>query len=215
MNAFYHEQLYRSHEVMERIREYSVVVCGTGALGANIAEGLARCGFLRLRLIDHDRIEEHNLSTQPWLRSDIGGHKARVLANQLYRAVGARAESVLEEVTGENAGKLLAGSALVVEAVDTSAGRTAVSEWCRQNTISCLHATLKGDSAEIAWNEHCSAPSPSDLSADDYPLPRNTVVLAAVVACETILRYVATGERRGYTVALRDFAIRPSREGNG
>jgi tRNA A37 threonylcarbamoyladenosine dehydratase len=59
-------------------------VCGAGALGANIAESLARSGFCQLRVID--RIQDRNLSTQPYYRSDIGAFKAKILANNLYRA---------------------------------------------------------------------------------------------------------------------------------
>jgi tRNA A37 threonylcarbamoyladenosine dehydratase len=63
MNSFYHEQLYRTPALMARLGEFSVAVCGAGALGANIAESLARMGFRQLRIIDRDRIEERNLST--------------------------------------------------------------------------------------------------------------------------------------------------------
>jgi molybdopterin/thiamine biosynthesis adenylyltransferase len=43
-----------------------VTVCGAGALGANITENLARSGAGSLVVIDRDRIEERNLSTQPY-----------------------------------------------------------------------------------------------------------------------------------------------------
>jgi molybdopterin/thiamine biosynthesis adenylyltransferase len=55
-------------------------------LGANIAERLARSGFWQLRVIDRDRIEERNLSTQPYYRSDIDAFIAKIIANNLYRA---------------------------------------------------------------------------------------------------------------------------------
>src|ERR1044071_4698500 len=98
MSIFHHERLYRSPEVMERVEQFPVTVCGAGALGANITESLARSGFGRLRVIDRDRVEERNLSTQPYYRSDIGAFKAKILANTLYRAltlaVAARAEGL-------------------------------------------------------------------------------------------------------------------------
>ncbi len=50
---------------MQRLRQVLVTVCGAGALGANLAENLARQGFTRIRVIDRDRVEERNLST--WL----------------------------------------------------------------------------------------------------------------------------------------------------
>src|ERR1041385_83167 len=86
--AFYHESLYRSNVLMERLGMLSVTICGAGALGANLCECLVRQGFGRLRVIDRDRVEERNLSTQPYYRSDIGALKAKMLANALYRALG-------------------------------------------------------------------------------------------------------------------------------
>src|SRR2546426_10794961 len=130
MSIYYHEQLYRSAELMARVREMAVTVCGAGALGANITESLARSGFARLRVIDRDRVEERNLSTQPYYRSDIGAFKAKILANTLYRALALAVEARAEELTSENAAKLLGGSAVVIDTFDNSGSRQAVKEYC-------------------------------------------------------------------------------------
>src|SRR2546426_416002 len=116
MSIHYHEQLYRSPDLMARMREMAVTVCGAGALGANTAESLARSGLARLKVIDRDRIEERNLSTQPYYRSDIGAFKAKILANALFRALGVTVDARVEELTPSNAGKLLGGSDLVIDA---------------------------------------------------------------------------------------------------
>src|SRR5690348_1688402 len=108
-DALFHEQRYRTPETMRRIRELSVTVCGAGALGANMVESLARQGFMRLKVIDRDRVEERNLSTQPYYRADIGAFKAKILANALYRALGVSIEARTDELTEANAAKLLAG----------------------------------------------------------------------------------------------------------
>ena len=81
MSIFFHEQLYRSPENMAKIKEFSIAICGAGALGANITENLVRSGFSKIKVIDFDRIEERNLSTQPYYRSDVGAFKAKILAN--------------------------------------------------------------------------------------------------------------------------------------
>jgi tRNA A37 threonylcarbamoyladenosine dehydratase len=85
-------------------------------------------GLCRLRVIDHDRIAAHNLSTQPWVQQDIGELKARVLANMLYRAVGARVEVKSTTLTTDNAGALLSGSTVVVDAFDNLPSRAAVGD---------------------------------------------------------------------------------------
>src|SRR4028118_534557 len=99
MSIFFHEQLHRTPAVMAKIRELPVTVCGAGALGANITENLARAGFAQLKVIDRDRIEERNLSTQPYYRSDVGAFKAKILANTLYRALGVKVEAKTKELT--------------------------------------------------------------------------------------------------------------------
>src|SRR5690242_4480485 len=106
MSIFRHEELYRTSDVMRRAANAAVAVCGAGALGANVVETLARSGLGRLRAIDRDRVEERNLSTQPYGRGDVGGLKAKVLANGLYRAVGAVVEARAETLTAANAAKL-------------------------------------------------------------------------------------------------------------
>ena len=206
MSIFYHEQLYRSAEVMRRVREQTVTVCGAGALGANIAESLARSGFARLRVIDRDRVEERNLSTQPYYRADVGAQKAKTLANALYRALGVRVEALAGELTGQNAGKLLDG--LVVDAFDNSASRQAVKDACERKGLACLHAGLAEGYAEVIWNEHYRVPSAARDDVCDYPLARNLVTLTAAVACEVLVRCVAAGVRESYTVTLGDLAVR-------
>lgn len=207
MNIFYHEQLYRSAEVMRRAGEQSVTVCGAGALGANITEGLARSGFRRLRVIDRDRVEERNLSTQPFQRSDIGAFKAKILANTLYRAVGAEVEARAVELNEKNAPELLKG--LVVDAFDNSVARRAVKEFCTGAKLACLHAGMADGYAEVIWNEHYRVPSEAQDDICDYPLARNLVMLTVAVACEVLTAYVATGKRESFTLTLGDFAIRP------
>jgi molybdopterin/thiamine biosynthesis adenylyltransferase len=209
MNSLYHEQLYRTPALMARLAEFPLAVCGAGALGANIAESLARTGFRRLRLVDRDRVEARNLSTQPYYLSDAGAFKARVLANALYRALGVEVDARSVELTAQNAAKLLTECALVVDAFDNSASRRVLKEYAEGAGVPCLHAGLAaGDYAEVIWNEIYRVPSPAQDDVCDYPLARNLVTLTVAVACEAIVEFVATGARRSHTITLRDFAVR-------
>lgn len=208
MDATYHESLYRRPELMEKIRIFHVTICGAGALGANISESLARQGFHTLRVVDRDRIEERNLSTQPYYKSDIGGWKAKVLANALYRAIAVIVDAKPEELTRENAGKLLAGSSLIIDTFDNSVARQAVADWCAGTGTPCLHAGLADGYAEILWNEGYRVPSAAQDDICDYPLARNLVTLAVAVACEAIVSFVDTRDKRQFTITLRDLAVR-------
>ena len=206
---FYHEQLYRSAEVMRRLQEFRVTVCGAGALGANLVESLARQGFAAIKVIDRDRIEERNLSTQPYYASDVGAFKAKILANSLYRAIGVKVEARAEELTAQNAAKQLKDSQLVVDVFDNSASRRIVKETCEATGIDCLHAGLADGYAEVIWNDIYRVPSASQDDVCDYPLARNLVTLTMSVICETIVKFIASSEQQSHTITIADFAVKP------
>ena len=206
--AFFHEERHRTGEVMRRLRECPVTICGAGALGANIMESLARQGFAHLTVIDRDRVEERNLSTQPYYRTDVGAFKAKILSNGLYRALGTTVTARAEELTPDNAAKLLAGVGLVVDTFDNSVGRQAVKDACARPVLPCLHVGLASGYAEVLWDEAYRVPSAVNDDVCDYALARNLVTLAVSVACEVIVGFVADGKRRHLTLTLDDFAIR-------
>jgi molybdopterin/thiamine biosynthesis adenylyltransferase len=208
LDIFYHERLHRTEAVMARLRELPVTICGAGALGANLTEALARQGFAHLIVIDRDRVEERNLSTQPYYRGDIGAQKAKIIANALYRALGVAVTGRVEELTAANAAKLLAGSGLVVDTFDNSVARQAVRDACAVSSIPCLHAGLAAGYAEILWNEGYRVPSATNDDVCDYPLARNLVLLTVAVAAEVVVLFAATEARTAYTITLDDFAVR-------
>ncbi len=207
MSIFFHEQLYRTDAVMAKLKEFPVTICGAGALGANLAENLARAGFGKLKVLDRDRIEERNLSTQPYYRSDIGAFKARILANNLYRAIGTKVEAETKELTATNAAQLLKGSGLIVDAFDNSISRQAVKDYGDRTGTICLHTGLSADYAEVIWNEVYRVPSDVNNDVCDYPLARNLVMLTVAVACEAIVSFVTTGEQRHFTITLKDLSV--------
>uniref|UniRef100_UPI002FD00BBD HesA/MoeB/ThiF family protein n=1 Tax=Microcoleus sp. herbarium8 TaxID=3055436 RepID=UPI002FD00BBD len=209
MSIFFHKQLYRSSAVMSLLKNFSVTVCGAGALGANIAESLARSGFGHLRVIDRDRIEERNLSTQPYYRSDIGAFKAKILANNLYRALSVSIDAHSKELTPANADRLLANSAVAIDTFDNSVGRQAVKDYCTRVSIPCLHVGLAADYSEIIWNQHYQVPLAANDDVCDYPLARNLIMLTVAVAGEVIVTFAATGEQQNLTCAIGDFAVQP------
>jgi molybdopterin/thiamine biosynthesis adenylyltransferase len=209
MTLTFHEELYRTSSGMERLRDARVTVCGAGALGANMVESLARCGLAKLKVIDRDRVEERNLSTQPYQLDDIGGQKAKVLAYAVYRAVGLEVEPIATELTERNVTKLLKDSDLVIDAFDNSLARGAVSKHCREKGVACLHAGLANGYAEVLWNEVYRVPSAAQDDICDYPLARNLVTLTVAIACESAIDALLTGNRRNWTATLGDLSIRP------
>ncbi|MDZ8052590.1 MAG: ThiF family adenylyltransferase [Aulosira sp. ZfuVER01] len=207
MSIFFHEQLYRSNAVMAKLKNYPITICGAGALGANIAENLARSGFDKLTVIDRDRIEERNLSTQPYYRSDVGAIKAKILANNLYRAIGTKVDAKTKELTSANADQLLQDSQLIIDVFDNSLSRQAVKDYADRSKIPCLHVGLAADYAEVIWNDVYRVPSDVNDDVCDYPLARNLVMLTVAVACEATIAFIATQEQRNFTITLKDLAV--------
>jgi len=66
-------------------RRYTVTVVGCGGTGGFVAESLCRLlpGQADLVLIDHDRVEERNLTRQCFTRGDLGRFKSETLAHRL------------------------------------------------------------------------------------------------------------------------------------
>lgn len=209
MSIFFHEQRYRTPEVMARMRDFPLTICGAGALGANLAESLARSGFGKLKVIDRDRVEERNLSTQPYYRSDIGAFKVKMLANSLYRAIGVNIDAHPKELTPKNVEQLLKGTSLIIDTFDNSISRQTVKDYCQTAKKPCLHVGLGGDYAEVIWNDIYRVPSPINDDVCDYPLARNLVTLAVAISCEAMITFIATGKQQSFTCTLRDLAIKP------
>lgn len=206
---FHHEQIYRGKEALARLVECRIVVCGCGAVGSNLVDSLARQGAANLRVIDKDRVEEHNVNTQVWSLDDVGGFKAETMQNHLFRVVGVEIDAVAKELSEKNVRKLLTEADVVVDGFDNSASRRLVKEYCEQAGLPCLHVGLNTDYAEVIWNEVYRVPSDTTGDVCDYPLARNLVVLAAAVAGETLLRFLLEGKRESWTMTLGDFSVRP------
>lgn len=209
MSIFFHEQLYRSQQSMAKIRDYPVTICGAGALGANITETFARSGFGKLKIIDCDRIEERNLSTQPYYRSDVGAFKAKILANNLYRALGVQIEAETKRLTAANTKQRLDPSNLIVDAFDNSGSRQAVKDYCDRTGQPCLHAGLASDYAEVIWNDIYRVPSDANDDVCDYPLARNLVLLTVAITCESAFTFIITGNLQSFTITLKDLSVQP------
>jgi len=66
----------------------TILLVGCGGTGGFLAEAVCRLLIgrrSRLYLVDHDRIEPHNVARQAFDRCDVGRFKAEVLAERLAR----------------------------------------------------------------------------------------------------------------------------------
>src|SRR5436305_8338619 len=123
---FLHEELYRGEHVLRRLAATRITVCGAGALGSNLADTLVRQGAAALRVIDHDRVEEHNVSTQLYTQAEVGAWKVEALRKQIFRATGVEVDAIRKQMSEANARSLLKESDLLIDCFDNSAARMLV-----------------------------------------------------------------------------------------
>ena len=207
-DLLHHERIYRGADLLARLDATPVTLCGAGAIGSLLADNLARMGIRQWKVIDRDRVEEHNAGTQLYGQSEVGAWKVEALRTRLFRAAGVEIEAVARELNDRSARGLLKGSGLVIDALDNSAARRLVQENVRSAGLPCLHVGLNADYAEVIWDEDYRVPKDVDGDVCDYPLARNLVLLAVAVASEAVVRFLEDGQKSGWSVTLRDFTVR-------
>ena len=116
-----------------------ITVVGTGGTGGFVAEGLCRLFQGReatIVLVDHDRVEPHNLLRQNFYAEDVGKFKSQALADRLARAyrrpVGYSVYPFREEDSSPNGhgypGLPPHGAGLLIGCADNAAARRAMAE---------------------------------------------------------------------------------------
>jgi len=208
-DKFHHEAIYRGADAVAKLASQRLTICGAGALGSHLADNLARQGFRDLRVIDRDRIEEHNVGTQLYGESDVGAWKVEVLRQRLFRGAGVEIDALRKELNERTAKTLLQDGGLLVDTFDNSTSRRLVQEQCRALAAPCLHIGLYADYGEVIWDPRYRVPN--DVAGDvcDYPLARNLILLVVAVASEALVRFALTGAQENFSVTLRDLVVRP------
>jgi len=209
MNAtLKHEELYRTKELLEKMRRLELIICGAGAIGSNLVENLTRQGFETIDVIDMDRIEAHNRHTQIWTTRDIGQLKANSLKNYVWNSTGIMITSIPKKLDKANIKVLFTHPAIIIDGFDNVESRKLVTEYCNQNSFECLHIGLFKDYAEVIWNDKYRIPDDTqNLDVCEYPLARNIVLMAIVVATESLIAYANNKEKKSFVITLNDLKI--------
>lgn len=208
---YVHEEAYRGEGFAEKLSSVNIAICGAGTVGSNLADTLARQGCRSLRLIDMDRVEEHNINTQIYGESDIGALKVEAARNRLFRDVGIELDVFDKELTDRTVRKFLRGADLIIDAFDNRAARLLLQTWSRDKNVPCLHAGLFEDYGEVVWDEKYTVPQDVDGDVCEYPLARNLAMLVVSIIAEEILDFCLAEKPRKacWSVTLKDLQIKP------
>lgn len=199
------------HEIAARgslkpLEEARIVICGAGALGSNLAFNLLKQGLKDLVVVDHDRVEDHNIGTQMYGPPDAGDLKVDALERIVYQASGESIQGLRLKLESKNI-KKIGKPHLIVDGLDNSAGRQVIYDYARSENLPCIHAGFNGQYAEIKWNEAYIVPSDQGEDICEYPLARNLVILTVSVLAEVVVRFLLAGERLNRSITFQDLKI--------
>jgi hypothetical protein len=105
-----------------RLAHLQASVIGVGAIGRQVALQLAAIGVRRLQLIDFDEVELSNVTTQGYLRADIGEPKVLATANMAT----ALDPTIVIEIVPDRWRPRLALGEVVFCCVDSISARSAI-----------------------------------------------------------------------------------------
>lgn len=211
-----HEIQFRGQDYLDKIEDFGkIVVCGAGSLGSILTESLVRHGFSFIDIIDNDSVEESNICGSSYRFDDIGSHKVNAIASI---AMDINPDCILHTkhklIEDRNIKKLFKHASLVVDCLDNIKGRKVISDFCRENSLECLHVGVTTGYAESVWQEDYKVPPKENSDEDpcDIPLARNTASIICSVACEQIIRLSTEGHKiKSVCFTHNDMKISPYR----
>lgn len=119
-------------EGQRRLSGGTALVIGCGALGSLVAEWLVRAGVGKVRLVDRDFIELHNLQRQTlYTEQDVADNqpKAIAAANRLRQINSTvEIEPIVADVTADNIESLCTGADVLVDGLDNFEARFVVND---------------------------------------------------------------------------------------
>ncbi|MBI2849793.1 MAG: ThiF family adenylyltransferase [Chloroflexi bacterium] len=123
----------------KKLGKSSVAIIGCGALGTVIATALVRAGVGRVRIIDRDFIEYHNLQRQVIFdEEDIkAGLPKAIAAERHLKKVNStiEIEGIVADVNYANIERLVAGADLILDGLDNMETRLLINDVSLKNKI--------------------------------------------------------------------------------
>ncbi|KFI34490.1 thiamine biosynthesis protein ThiF, partial [Peptococcaceae bacterium SCADC1_2_3] len=132
-------------EGQKKLGNSTVVIIGCGALGTTVATVLVRAGVGRIRIIDRDFIEDHNLQRQILFdENDIKNQLPKAIAAQRHlQKVNSTVEieGLVADVNHTNIEKLVQGASLVLDGLDNLETRFLINDVSLKQKIPWIYGS--------------------------------------------------------------------------
>ena len=195
-------------EGQKKLSAGSVVIIGCGALGTVIADILARAGVGRIKIIDRDFIERHNLQRQVLFDEEN-------ILNNLPKAIAAERhlkkvnpsiyiEGIVADVNYSNVERFIQGADVVMDGLDNMETRYLINDACLKHEIPWVYGgavSASGMTMTILPHDtpclRCIFPSPAgdtimtcDTAGVISPAP---IIIASLQSVEAMKILAGTG----------------------
>ena len=135
-------------EGQKRLGGSSVAIIGCGGLGSIIATSLVRAGVGRVKIIDRDFLEYHNLHRQIlYDEDDVGNHSPKAVAAERHlKKVNSsvEVEGIVADVNHRNIEGLVSGVELILDASDNFETRFLINDTCLKHKIPWVYGGVVG-----------------------------------------------------------------------
>ena len=132
----------------ERLGRSAVLIVGMGALGAVLANHMARAGVGLIRLVDRDYVEWSNLQRQMLFDEEDAreGLPKAVAAERKLKRINSdvRYEAVVADVSSENVTELLRGVDVVLDGTDNFRTRLLLNDACFRGGVPYVYGGAVG-----------------------------------------------------------------------
>jgi len=135
-------------EGQQRLADACVLICGCGGLGSTLASLLARAGVGRLRIIDRDVVETHNLQRQ--LLFDQHDARRRLPKTQAAAEhlvlinSDVFVEPIVDEISPGNIERLIEGVDVIVDGTDNFPTRFVINDAAVKHGVPWVYAGCVG-----------------------------------------------------------------------
>ena len=129
----------------------SVCVVGCGGLGGGVIENLTRMGVGELTVVDGDSFDVSNLNRQVLSNQEnIGKSKALEAIEQMSKINSEITLIAIEDLLNkENAGSIIDGCDVVVDALDNVDARLALEDACAAERVPLVHGAISGWNGQV------------------------------------------------------------------
>ena len=160
------------NDALEIFQRSHICIVGIGGVGAWVAEALARTGINRITLVDNDVLCETNVNRQLHaVKETIGKSKTSVMSARIKSINPDCIVDEIKELVGyKNLNQCMSIEYdYVVDAIDNSAIKAAIVNWCKRNKVPVI--CIGGAGGQI---------EPSMIKVGDLNRTKNDPLLAKV-----------------------------------